>query len=46
MELARQIIFNDKKLRSNTVQGLKEFISQSLSTQAQRRTTGFFDARY
>ena len=31
-----QIISNDKTLRSNTVQDLKEFNSQSLSTQAKK----------
>ena len=32
MELAMQIISNDKTKRSDTVQDLKEFNSQSLST--------------
>ena len=36
MELAMQIISNDKTVRNDTVQGLKEFISQSLSTQAKK----------
>ena len=34
MELAMQIISNDKTVRTDTVQDLKEFNSQSLSTQA------------
>ena len=46
MELARQIISIDKRLRSNTARDLKEFNSHSLSAQAKRRATGFFDARY
>ena len=36
MELAIQIISNDKAVRNDTVQDLKEFNSQSLSTQAKR----------
>ena len=32
MYLAMQIISNDKTVRSNTVQDLKEFISQCLAT--------------
>ena len=32
-----QIIFNDKTVRSDTVQVLKEFNSQSLATQAKKR---------
>ena len=31
-----QIISNDQTVRSNTVQDLKEFISQSLETQAKK----------
>ena len=34
MELAIQIIANDKTVRSDTVQDIKEFNSQSLATQA------------
>ena len=34
MELAMQIIYIDKTVRSDTVQGLKDFNSQSWSTQA------------
>ena len=34
MELAMQIISNDHTVRSDTVQDLKEFHSQSLTTQA------------
>ena len=33
MDLAIQIIANDKAVRSDTVQGLKEFNNQSLATQ-------------
>ena len=36
MELARQIISNDKTVRNDTIQDLKEFNSQSLSTQAKK----------
>ena len=36
MELAMQIISNDKTVRSDTIQDLKEFNSQSLSTQAKK----------
>ena len=36
MELAMQIIFNDQTLRSNTVQDIKKFNSQSLSAQAKK----------
>ena len=32
MELAMQIISNDKIVRNDTVQDLKKFISQSLAT--------------
>ena len=42
-----QIISNDKTVRSDTIQDLKEFNQQSLTTQAKkRRTIGFYDARY
>ena len=34
MELAMQIISNDKRVRNETIQDLREFNSQSLSTQA------------
>ena len=34
MELAMQFFSNDQTVRSNTVQDLKDFNSQSLSTQA------------
>ena len=37
MELAMQIISNDKIVRSNTVQDLKGLNSQSLTTQAKKR---------
>ena len=36
MELATKIICNDKTVRSDTVQDLKEFNSQCLSTQAKK----------
>ena len=36
MELARQIISNDKTVRNNTVQNRKKFNSQSLATQAKK----------
>ena len=36
MELAMQIICNDKTVRNDTVQDLKEFLSQSLSTPAKK----------
>ena len=36
MELAVQIISNDKTVRNDTVQVLKVFNSQSLSTQAKK----------
>ena len=35
MELAMQIISNEKTLRRSTVQGLKDFTSQSLATQTE-----------
>ena len=36
MELAMQIISNDKTVRSDSIQDLKEFNSQSLTTQAKK----------
>ena len=36
MELAMQIISNDKTVRSDTIQDLKEFNQQSLTTQAKK----------
>ena len=36
MELAMQIISNDKTVRSDTIQDSKDFISQSLTTQAKK----------
>ena len=36
MELALQIISNDKTVRNDTVQNLKEFNNQSLPTQAKK----------
>ena len=36
MELAMQFISNEKTVRSDTVQDLKEFNSQSLSTRAKK----------
>ena len=41
------IFSNDQTVRSDTIQDLKEFSSQNLSTQAnQRRTISFHDACY
>ena len=37
MELAMQIISNGKTVRSDTIQDLKDFVSQSLTTQAKKR---------
>ena len=37
MELAMQIISSDKTVRSNNIQDLKEFNSQSLSSQGKKR---------
>ena len=36
MELATQITSNDKTVRSDTIQDLKEFNQQSLTTQAKK----------
>ena len=36
MELALQIVSNDKRVRSNTVQDIKGFTSQSLWTQVKK----------
>ena len=36
MELAMQIISDDKTVRNDTIQDLKEFNQQSLTTQAKR----------
>ena len=36
MELALQIISNDKTVRNDTIQDLKDFNQQSLTTQAKR----------
>ena len=36
MELAMQIISNDNSVRNDTIQGLKEFNQQSLTTQAKK----------
>ena len=36
MELAMQIISNDKTVRNDTIQDLKEFNQQSLTTQAKK----------
>ena len=36
MELALQLISNDKTVRNDTVQDLKEFNKQSLTTQAKK----------
>ena len=37
MELPVQIVSNDQAIRINTIQDLKEFNSQSLATQAEKR---------
>ena len=39
MELAMQIISTDKTARNDTIQDLKEFNQQSLTTQAKKRRT-------
>ena len=44
MELTVHNISNDKTIGSNTVQGLKDFNSQYLATQA--KTESFYDACY
>ena len=45
MELGMQNISNDKTVRSNTVQDMKDFNVQSITTQAtKRRTISFYDA--
>ena len=36
MELAKQLISNDKIVRSNTIQDLKDFNSQSVTMQAKK----------
>ena len=36
MELAMQIISNDKTVRNDTIEDLKEFNSQSLSTRVKK----------
>ena len=36
MELAMEIFSNDRTIRSETIQDLKDFNSQSLSTQAKK----------
>ena len=41
-----QIFSNDKTVKSDTIQDLKEYISQSLTTQAKKRTVGKYDACY
>ena len=43
-----QILLNDKTVRNDTIQDLKEFNQQSLTTQAKTksRTIGFYDACY
>ena len=47
MDLAMQIISNDKTVRNETVQDLKDFNLQSLTTLAKkRRTISFYDACY
>ena len=39
MELAMQIISTDQTVRNNTVEDLKEFNSQSLSTRAKKENS-------
>ena len=47
MELAMQISSTNQKVRNNTIQDLKDFNQQSLSTGAKkRRSVGEYDARY
>ena len=47
MELAMQLSSNDKTVRNETIQDLKDFNQQSLTTQAKkRRTVNKYDARY
>ena len=41
MDLAIQIIANDKTVRNDAVYDLKELNNQSLATQARKRTTSF-----
>ena len=42
-----QIISNNKSVRNDTIQDVKEFNSQSLSTRGKkRRTVSFYDACY
>ena len=36
MDLAKQIISNDQTVRSNTIQDIKDLISQTLATQAKK----------
>ena len=45
MDLAVQIISNDKTVRNDTMVDLKEFNNQSQATQAKKRIS-FHDARY
>ena len=39
MELAMQLISSDQTVRKNTIQDLKDFNQQSLSTQVKKRLT-------
>ena len=39
MELAIQLISNDNKVRNDTIQDLKEFNQQSLTTQAKKENS-------
>ena len=42
-----QLSSNDKTVRNDTIQDLKDFNQQSLTTQAKKwRTTSFYDACY
>ena len=46
MELEMKIISNDQTVRSNTVQDLGEFNSQSLATQAKKENNYLYNACY
>ena len=42
-----QIVFTDKTVRSDTIEDLKQFNCQSITTQAKkRRTISFYEACY
>ena len=46
MELAIQRVAADKTVRNDTIQDLKAYNSQPLSTQAKRRTISFNESCY